>query len=246
MFLFLLIDYKCTVSTIEQRREVFYRRLIEEAEKGLVDFDIKDFLFKFNEKCRDVFTTSSCSGRIILAEAPRLSLVKSSHEFKFLAKWHRPIVMREIIEVIERACPRNAWLLVRAPIIHFSARSLDVGLKLLKIAQSVGFKHSGIISVREYGEVVVEVQADDRIDTPIIIDGEWIVNKDLLNILVEVANEALMIGKLRLVNLIGMLEREFLGTCDFRPIELSSVVTYREFLKNFDNIMREVLSKLEE
>ncbi|NPB00297.1 MAG: hypothetical protein GXO10_02885 [Crenarchaeota archaeon] len=234
------------MSTIEQRREVFYRRLIEEAEKGLVDFDIKDFLFKFNEKCREVFTTSSCSGRIILAEAPRLSLVKSSHEFKFLAKWHRPVVTREILEVIDKYRPKNAWLLVRAPIIHFSARSLDVGLKLLRIAQSVGFKHSGVISLREYGEVVVEVQADDRIDTPIIIDGEWVIRRENIDTLIQIANEALMIGKLRLVNLIGMLEREFLRTCDFKPIELNSIVTYREFIKNFDIIMRDVLARLEE
>ncbi len=234
------------MSTIEQRREAFYKRLLEEAERGLVDFDIRDFLFKFNEKCRDVFTTSSCSGRIILAEAPRLSLVKSSHEFKFLAKWHRPVVTREIVDIIESHRPRNAWLLVRAPIIHFSAKSLDVGLKLLRIAQNVGFKHSGIISIREYGEVVIEVQADDRIDTPIIIDGEWIVREETLDVLVQIANEALMIGKLRLVNLIGMLEKEFLKTYDFKPIELSNIVPYREFLKNFDNIMREVLSKLEE
>jgi len=234
------------VSTIEQRRESFYRRLVEEAEKGLVDFDIKDFLFRFNRECRDVFTTSSCSGRIILAEAPRLSLVKSTHEFRFIAKWHRPVVTGEVLDKLKACSPRNAWLLTRAPIIHFSARSIDVAIKLLKIAQNIGFKHSGIISIRDYGEVVIEVQADDRIDAPLIIDGEWIVREESLNTLVQLANEALMIGKLRLVNLIGMLEREFLRSFDFKPIELSNIVTYREFIKNFDKIMREILNVLEE
>ncbi len=234
------------MSTIEQRRETFYRRLVEEAEKGLVDFDIKDFLFRFNRECRDIFTTSSCSGRIILAEASRLSLVKSSHEFKFIAKWHRPVTTREVVERLEAFNPRNAWLLARAPIIHFSARSIDIGVKLLKIAQNVGFKHSGIISIRDYGEVVIEVQADDRLDAPLIIDGEWIVKKETLDTLIQLVNETLMIGKLRLVNLIGMLEKEFLKNFDFRPVELSNIVTYREFLKNFDNIMREVMKVLEE
>ncbi len=234
------------MSTIDQRREVFLRRLRDEAERGLVDFDIKDFLFKFNEKCRELFTTSSCSGRIILAETSRLSLAKSSHEFKFLGKWHRPVVPSEILSILEKHNPRYAWLLVRAPIIHFSARNLEIALRLLKIAQNVGFKHSGIISIRDYGEVVVEVQADDRLDIPIICDYRFIVDLDMFQSLVDILNETLMIGKLRLVNLIGMIEREFLKSCDFKPIELSKIITYREFKRDFEHIMKIVVNHLED
>ncbi len=234
------------MSIVDQRREVFLKRLKEEADKGLVDFDIKDFLFKFNEKCKDIFTTSSCSGRIILAEAPRLSLVKSSHEFKFLGKWHRPVVLREVLELLEKYKPRNAWLLARAPIIHFSAKSIEVGLKLLKIAQNVGFKHSGIISIRDYGEVVIEVQADDRIDMPIIIDGKYIVDINSLQDIIDILNETLMIGKLRLVNLIGMIEKEFLKKHDFKPVELSNIIPYREFKKKIDDIMKTIDILLED
>ncbi len=223
-----------------QRKEAFIRRLLEECEKGLVDFDIKDFLIEFNKLARDYFTTSSCSGRIILAETKRLALAKSSHEFRFIKKWHRPVTMDEILHVLREANYRNVWLLVRAPIIHFTARSIEHAYSILKIAQQAGFKHSGIISLREDGETVVEVQADDRLDVPLVIDGERLFSEHKLRALVDIANETLMIGKLRLVNLIGMIEKEILGkNVEFRPIELSKIVPYREF--DIDRIEVELL-----
>ncbi len=225
------------LDVFSQRKEAFVKRLLEECEKGLVDFDIKDFLIEFNKLARDYFTTSSCSGRIILAETKRLALAKSSHEFRFIKKWHRPVTLGEIVHELEKAEYRNVWLLVRAPIIHFTARNVELAYNILKIAQQVGFKHSGIISIREDGETVVEVQADDRLDMPLIIDGERIVNEDKLRVIIDIANETLMIGKLRLVNLIGVLEKEVLGRdVEFRPIELSKVVPYREFDVNNINV----------
>jgi len=224
----------------EQRKRSFIERLRREYEQGLVDFDIADFLFKFNELARDYYTTSSCSGRIILAETRRLSLAKSSHEFKFIKKWHRPVTLRELLDVLECGEYRNVWLLVRAPIIHFAARSVDHALRLLKIAQSAGFKHSGIISVREDGEVIVEVQADDRLDIPLIIDGKAMFSREHLGELVDLVNETLMIGKIRLANLIGLIERDILNTYDYKPFELSKIKTYREFsLHEVEHVLRQ-------
>ncbi len=218
------------VDAFSQRKEAFIRRLLEECEKGLVDFDIKDFLVEFNKKAENYFTTSSCSGRIILAETRRLALAKSSHEFRFIRKWHRPVTYNEVLSVLKEGKFENVWLLVRAPIIHFTARSIDLALNILKLAQQVGFKHSGIISVREDGETVVEIQADDRLDIPLVIDGEQIYGEESLKKVIDLANETLMIGKLRLVNLIGVIEKEILKkNIDFTPIELSKVLHYRDF-----------------
>ena len=213
----------------KQRKEAFVKRLHDELARGLVDFDIADFLVRFNELAEDYYTTSSCSGRIILAETRRLALAKSSHEFKFIKKWHRPVTVQEILRELEGKSYENVWLLVRAPIIHFAAKNMELALRLLRLAQNVGFKHSGIISVREDGEVIVEVQADDRLDLPLIIQGRWVVNRDRLQDIVELANETLMIGKLRLVNLIGVIEQEILRRVEFKPIELSKIRMYREF-----------------
>ncbi len=217
------------LTVFDLRKRAFIERLRREKDRGLVDFDIAEFLLRFNETAQDYYTTSSCSGRIILAETSRLSLVKSSHEFRFVKKWHRPVTLRELLAEVENKSHENLWLLVRAPIIHFAARSLEHGVKLLKLAQSAGFKHSGVISVRDDGEVIVEVQADDRLDVPLIVDGRLLVVRDSLQDLVDLANETLMIGKLRLANLIGLIEREILRTHDFQPVELSKIRTYREF-----------------
>ncbi len=211
------------------RKRSFIERLRREHAQGLVDFDLVDFLLKFNELAEDYYTTSSCSGRIILAETKRLSLAKSSHEFRFIRKWHRPVTLSEVVDIIQSENYRNVWLLVRAPIIHFAARTLQHALKLLRIAQAAGFKHSGIISIREDGEVIIEVQADDRLDVPIIVEGNMLLSRDKLRELIDLANETLMIGKIRLANLIGLIERDILKTYNFQPIELSKMKTYREF-----------------
>ncbi|WP_252900877.1 tRNA-wybutosine modification methyltransferase TYW3 [Vulcanisaeta sp. JCM 14467] len=112
-------------------------------------------------------------------QAPRLSYSKGSGLFKFIVKWHRPVTYSEVINVISGISEGDAWLLVRAPIMHFVARDLNGALKILRIARDAGFKHSGIYSVTHDG-VVVEVQGEDRFEVPIMINGSLIVPKDEL------------------------------------------------------------------
>ena len=225
----------------EQRKKSFYERLIKESTEGKVDFDIKDFLKEFNEKVKDFYTTSSCSGRIILAETPRLALVKSRHMFKFIEKWHRPITYSELMKALNRCkeC-ENIWLLVRAPIIHFVTNSLENAVKLLKIAQKTGFKHSGIISIRE-NEITIEIQGDDRLDIPLIKNKIWIINPVRLKKLIDIANEVLITGKMRLIQFIKELEIEIMKkTFDntFNYLQLP----YLEFLEKFPSIIDEILN----
>ncbi len=219
-------------ATFAQRKRMFYSRLISECKEGRVDFDIQDFLRTINERIDFMYTTSSCSGRIVLASAPRLSFAKSRHLFKFVAKWHRPITLSELIRALD-GVNSTAWLLVRPPILHFVVVNLDYALRLLKIAQRSGFKHSGIISVRDDG-ISIEVQGDDRLDVPIVRDGKMLLSRDELHSVVDLANETLMYGKLRLVNFIRELEIELLGRESLRSEFSYFKVSYTEFKRELD------------
>ena len=197
-------------TNFDARKAVFVKRMIEEGNQHRVDFDIYDFLLAFNRSLDDYYTTSSCSGRIALARAPRLSYSKGSGLFKFLVKWHRPVTYGEAVNAISGINDGDAWLLVRAPIMHFVARDLSGALRILRIAREAGFKHSGIYSVTRDG-VVVEVQGEDRFEVPIIINGKLIIDMDRLRDIIDVANETLMFGKFRLAHLIRLIENRLLG-----------------------------------
>ncbi len=199
-----------TRTNFDARKAVFIRRLIDEGSQHRVDFDIYDFLLTFNKSLNNYYTTSSCSGRIALARAPRLSYSKGSGLFKFLVKWHRPVTYGEVINIINGISDGDAWLLVRAPIMHFVARDLSGALKMLRIARDAGFKHSGIYSVTRDG-VVVEVQGEDRFEVPIIIDGKLIMDVDRLRDVIDIANETLIFGKFRLAHLIRLIETRLLN-----------------------------------
>ncbi|WP_054843409.1 tRNA(Phe) 7-((3-amino-3-carboxypropyl)-4-demethylwyosine(37)-N(4))-methyltransferase [Vulcanisaeta souniana] len=197
-------------TNFDARKSIFVKRLIEEGIQRRVDFDIYDFLLAFNKSLSDYYTTSSCSGRIALAKATRLSYSKGSGLFKFITKWHRPVTYSEVANVINGISDDDVWLLVRAPIMHFIARDLNGALKILRIARETGFKHSGIYSVTRDG-VVVEVQGEDRFEVPLVINGKLITDIDKLRDIIDIANETLMFGKFRLAHLIRLIETRLLG-----------------------------------
>lgn len=136
-----------------------------------VDRDIIRVLDAINRH-PDYFTTSSCSGRIQVVEAEILTLRRG---FRSLGKWHEPPDPDEVVKVVlegVRSGARNLWLTVQPPIIHVASRTIESARLLLDVARESGFKHSGLISLR-YN--LVEVNASERADIPLVIDGVQIV-----------------------------------------------------------------------
>ncbi|GGP21353.1 hypothetical protein GCM10007981_12830 [Thermocladium modestius] len=208
----------------KQKKIAFMERLEREAGLGRVDFDIMDVLRGINS-LPDYFTTSSCSGRIMIASAERLGFsksVRSMGSFELVSKWHRPVTMGEVREAMERLS--DAWLMVRSAILHVVARRLDEAEELLRLARSSGFKHSGISSIKEWG-YLVELLGEDRMDVPLKVRGKLIY--DDLDPLVDAANETLMFAKLRLADLVRSIENALMsgGYPESRLIK----VPYRQF-----------------
>ncbi|MGC8606066.1 MAG: tRNA(Phe) 7-((3-amino-3-carboxypropyl)-4-demethylwyosine(37)-N(4))-methyltransferase [Vulcanisaeta sp.] len=216
-------------TNFDSRKSIFLKRLMEEGAQNRVDFDIYDFLLTFNKSLNDFYTTSSCSGRIALAKAPRLSYSKGSGLFKFVVKWHRPVTYGEVMNVLSNIDSGDVWLLVRAPIIHFVARDIHGALTILRMAREAGFKHSGIYSVTHDG-VVVEVQGEDRFEVPIIINGKLIVTMDDLRRIIDIANETLIFGKFRLAHLIRLIEVRLFGKSELGEMpKVYFQESYRDF-----------------
>ncbi len=212
--------------SFDARKKAFLERLEREESQGRVDWDIAEFLHRVNRHDH-VYTTSSCSGRIAVAEASSLSYSKGSGKFRFVAKWHRPVTPTEVAGAVSGL--RHAWLLVRGPILHFVARDGKWATAIIGAARTSGFKRTCVVSLGRHG-TVIEVAADDRLDMPLVVDGAALMD---LGTAVDVANEVLLYAKLRLARLIGCLDAALYGspTCmdprTFRKIYIRG--GYREF-----------------
>ncbi|CCC81358.1 tRNA-wybutosine modification methyltransferase TYW3 [Thermoproteus tenax] len=190
-------------SAFASRKRAFLDRMRREAEQGRVDPDIYPFLERMNE-LPWLYTTSSCSGRILLASARTPSYSKG-RGFTPIAKWHRAVAPDEILKAAEGH--DDVWMLVRGAILHVVVSSAGRARELIELAHETGHKHSGIISVNRAG-IVVEILGEERLDIPLKIGGVYKIDVETA---ADYANRVLLLAKARLAWFIGEFEARYLG-----------------------------------
>ena len=148
-----------------------------------VDKDIISLLEKINS-LDNYFTTSSCSGRISVMEMPHFGDKLNS---VWLGKWHREVTVGEVLDAIGRHSKGQLWFLVRSPILHVSAKTMEDAVRLLNLAIGLGFKYSNIKSV-SHKKLLVEIRSTERMDVPLGEDGEPWVSEDYIERIIAIAN----------------------------------------------------------
>lgn len=151
--------------------------------EDLVDKGILSTLDLINNY-EDYYTSSSCFGRILLLEIPKIGDKKKA---KFLGKWHKKISVDDIITASKIAKKGQIWLLAQPPIIHLTAKNIKAADKILKIAISCSFKNSAFKTISK--KIVVEIISTERLDFPIGENGKIFCNMDQLNLLINISNE---------------------------------------------------------
>ncbi|ASJ03833.1 tRNA(Phe) 7-((3-amino-3-carboxypropyl)-4-demethylwyosine(37)-N(4))-methyltransferase Taw3 [Thermococcus barossii] len=162
-------------------------KAMEDLRKALaenkVDEDIIPLLEKLNA-LENYFTTSSCSGRISVMEMPDFGDKVNS---VWLGKWHREVELGEVIEAIKKHSSGQLWFMVRSPILHVGARTLEDAVRLLNLAIGLGFKYSNIKSV-SHRKLLVEIRSTERMDVPLGAEGELWVDEAYIERIVAIAN----------------------------------------------------------
>jgi len=136
---------------------------------GLVDEGVISVLNSFNSH-PDIFTTSSCAGRIQLIVLPDIGR-KDSVELR--KKWHRPVEFQEVKDAITNLdVPPNSIVILQgqSPIFHVSCRTMELAQKFRGIVHSQGWKYSSLITGNE-DKWVVEVLSANRIDNLLFRNG---------------------------------------------------------------------------
>ena len=158
--------------------------------RGEVDNDIIPLLDKINS-LPDFYTTSSCSGRIVLLNIPEVGDKKDA---KFLCKWHREVEKEEFEGCLKKYEKHYLFLIMQSPIIHVVATDLEQAKEIMRISLSCGFKYTSIKKI-EAGKVLVEVLSTENLHIPIARDGKIMINEEQITFFLDMANKLLIRAK---------------------------------------------------
>ena len=197
-----------------EARKVGYRdflkskeRAMYALEKAMKNGEVDEKALPIIEKLNGVeefFTTSSCSGRIVILEVPSLG---QKVDARFLGKWDGEVTVDDITDAIENAKKGEIWMLAQPPIFHVSAANMKKASELLGIAKQSGFKDSGIKHTGK--RILIEIKSTEEMDVPVGMDGKMMCSNEYLSLIVSVANEIIERAEKKLEGLEENIDRRF-------------------------------------
>lgn len=168
-----------------QRRKKDILSKSDKSSIGEWDEEIKGLCGKINS-LENYYTTSSCSGRIILMiDADK----KGKDLFVFVS--HRKVSFEELKKQINLASNKNNKIKFKFEpcILHIACKTLEDAEKFLEKGKLAGWKKSGIIGLRN--GITVELNSTEKLEFPIIQDKKILVDDDFLKIVVDEASKKL-------------------------------------------------------
>jgi len=153
--------------------------------KGCIDKRIKPLINLINSK-NNYYTSSSCSGRILLLRLAEEDVKKES-EWLFVS--HEKIDASDIICALKNLPKEEIWFKMEPIILHICCKTVNDAAEVVDKANKVGLKHSGINSLRK--KIVVEIYGNERIETIIANHKKLLVDETYLKSLAEIANKKL-------------------------------------------------------
>jgi len=190
--------------TFEKEKNDFLRKK-DKSRKGSIDVKIKKLVDKINS-LEDFYTTSSCSGRILLLAIPRSN---KKNEVQYLFATHKKTNYNEIKKIINKTqenqrfsghrkskgfsseLPKNdVWFKVEPVILHIASENLNSAKKILNTARDIGFRRSGIISLGK-NRVTMEFVSTEKIETIVSKNGKLVIDGDYFKILIKEGNQKL-------------------------------------------------------
>ena len=165
--------------------------------EGLVDEGVIEVLSAFNSH-PDIFTTSSCAGRLQLIVLPDIGR-KDSVELR--KTWHRPVEFQEVKDALDALDVTSNSIVIlqgQSPIFHIACRTMELAQKFRGIVHSQGWKYSSLITGNE-DKWVVEILSANRIDNLLFREGVIDSPDDeRLKFIIEESNKILVKAQARL------------------------------------------------
>jgi tRNA wybutosine-synthesizing protein 3 len=133
-------------------------------------------------KLEKYYTTSSCSGRILL-----IINSEEKRDDLFLKVWHEKISLKELSNELKKINSKKLIYFKQDPcILHIATPNLETAQKIHDLGKEAGWKRCGIISSKK--RFIVELNATEKMEFP-IYKNKILVDKHFLKIIVEQANK---------------------------------------------------------
>ncbi len=161
------------------------KQLTRKDKSNIGEWDVKiaELCNKINSQT-NYYTTSSCSGRIVL--------LKSSEEKQpnaFLYRTHKKISFLSIKKALEKIDYDGlVEFQMTSCILHVACMNLESAQELVDKAKLAGWKRSGIMGGKRF---MVELHSTESMSFPIMNNKVVLVDDNFLKLIVEIANNKL-------------------------------------------------------
>ncbi len=188
----------------EQKKIVLDKLYLpDRSKKGSVDSYLIPLIDEIN-KHENYYTTSSCSGRIMLF-SDNDAIIKKDASWLFVS--HNPVSFEELDSYLVDFPNAVTTFRMEGMILHVACRSLDDAKKFIIFCQNNGFKHTGLLSLSK--RFIVQVMGVDRFDAPIAVENKLLVSKDYVKFLLDLANKKLEKIHEKIDSLFEAFKKEF-------------------------------------
>jgi len=166
----------------DREKKIFLEQKPDKSRKNSIDAPIKELIDLINQK-KNYYTTSSCSGRIMVLQKPD---VGKKHEAEWLYVTHDRGVVQEVqTALFDRK--GDIWFKQEPLILHICCRDIDSAQQLVDIARLVGLKKSGVMNARK--RILVEIVGPDLMETIIVKEGKLLFTVESFHVLIDEANK---------------------------------------------------------
>jgi tRNA wybutosine-synthesizing protein 3 len=160
-----------------------HKKTFEEAlRKGKIDKPLLE-LCEFVSKTKNYFTSSHCSGRIMLLNS---DLNEEKKTAAFYRKWHRKVEFKELINSLNE-CNYPLWFKMEPFILHIGCGTIENAKKLIELKNNSGIKRGGIMVLSE-GKIILELTGTQYISIP-LKEKKMLLNENALKIILKTANK---------------------------------------------------------
>lgn len=171
------------MASFEKRKQDCLGKL-DKSNIGNWDDKIIGLCEKINNN-NNLYTTSSCAGRIVL-----LKDEDKKAKSKFLFRTHNKINFDELKKEISKIEEKGLVYFKQEPcILHVACNSLDDAQEIMNKARLAGWKRSGIMSANT--RFMLELMSTENIGFPIMKNGKILVSDDFLKLIIQEANRKL-------------------------------------------------------
>ncbi|KAH9512987.1 tRNA methyltransferase tyw3 [Bulinus truncatus] len=153
------------------------------SKKGSIDEAIIE-LVGFLNRLPQYFTTSSCSGRILIFENSSQKVEKKGCKWLYVS--HSFVTLEDCLTNLS-AIEDEAVFKFEPFVMHIQCRTLEDAQKLHQAAVASGFRNSGI-TIGNKGKIMMAVRSTHSLEAPLSSKGNLLVSQQYIQYLTECAN----------------------------------------------------------